>query len=164
MTNGVTFEWSSADTTRATVSASGLVSGVRLGATDVTALAVLNGTPTSVTSSAHAIRVRIATLVVTPATPAALNFVGAGVSCANNAGTSATDCTIGGGSSAAAAGSDTQVQFNDGGTLGGDAAEVRDEVLGLKGFGHRRLPPVAAGGFRREFSTPMRTVWGSGPS
>src|SRR5436190_392476 len=50
------------------------------------------------------------------------------------------------------------------GTLGGDAAEVRGEVLGLKGFGHRRLPPVAAGGFRREFSTPMRTVWGSGPS
>src|SRR2546421_9741887 len=76
VTNGVTFEWSSADTTRATVSASGLVSGVRLGATDITALAVLNGTPTSVTSSAHAIRVRIASVVVTPATPAALNFVG----------------------------------------------------------------------------------------
>src|SRR5438105_8601913 len=76
VTNGVTFEWSSADTTRATVSASGLVAGVRLGATDITALAVLNGTPTSVTSSAHAIRVRIATVVVTPATPAALNFVG----------------------------------------------------------------------------------------
>src|SRR5207237_2371729 len=76
VTNGVTFEWSSADTTRATVSASGLVSGVRLGATDITALAVLNGTPTSVTSSAHAIRVRIASVVVTPPTPAALNFVG----------------------------------------------------------------------------------------
>src|SRR2546425_4146396 len=76
VTNGVTFEWLSADTTRAVVSASGLVSGVRLGATDITARAVLNGTPTSVTSSAHPVRVRIAAIVVTPASPAALNFVG----------------------------------------------------------------------------------------
>src|SRR3989441_1466490 len=76
VTNGVTFEWVSVDTTRAVVSASGLVSGVRLGATDITARAVLNGTPTSVTSSAHPVRVRIAAIVVTPASPAALNFVG----------------------------------------------------------------------------------------
>src|SRR5713226_2417129 len=76
VTNGVTFQWVSADTTRATVSASGLVSGVRLRATDITARAVLNGTPTSVTSPTHAIRVRIANIVVTPASPAALNFVG----------------------------------------------------------------------------------------
>ncbi|OLB50963.1 MAG: hypothetical protein AUI08_04255 [Gemmatimonadetes bacterium 13_2_20CM_2_65_7] len=76
VTNGVTFEWVSADTTRAVVSASGLVSGVRLGATDITARAVVNGTPTSVTSSAHPVRVRIAAIVVTPVSPAALNFVG----------------------------------------------------------------------------------------
>ncbi len=76
VTNGVTFEWVSVDTTRAVVSASGLVSGVRLGATDITARAVLNGTPTSVTSSAHPVRVRIAAIVVTPASPASLNFVG----------------------------------------------------------------------------------------
>src|SRR3989442_40048 len=59
VTNGVTFEWVSVDTTRAVVSASGLVSGVRLGATDITARAVLNGTPPSVTSSAHPFPVRI---------------------------------------------------------------------------------------------------------
>src|SRR5919109_1140996 len=76
VTSGVTFEWVSVDTTRATVSATGLVSGVRLGASDITARAVLNGTPTSVTSPAHAMRVRIASIQVTPATPAALNFVG----------------------------------------------------------------------------------------
>src|SRR2546428_712442 len=58
VTNGVTFEWVSADTTRAVVSASGLVSGVRLGATDITARAVVNGTPTSVTDSSVQILVR----------------------------------------------------------------------------------------------------------
>ncbi len=76
VTTGVTFEWVSVDTTRATVSSSGLVAGVRLGSTDITARAVVNGTPTSVTSSAHPVRVRIAAIVVTPANPASLNFVG----------------------------------------------------------------------------------------
>src|SRR5882762_1935910 len=37
---GATFEWSSSDTTRATVTNGGLVSGVRLGATLITARAV----------------------------------------------------------------------------------------------------------------------------
>src|SRR6266545_1331790 len=69
VSTGVTFQWTSSDTTRATVSASGLVSGVRLGSSNVTALAVLNGTPTSVSSSAHAMRTRIGSIVITPGTP-----------------------------------------------------------------------------------------------
>ncbi|MFN2570690.1 MAG: beta strand repeat-containing protein [Gemmatimonadales bacterium] len=69
VSTGVTFQWSSSDTTRATVSASGLVSGVRLGSTNVTALAVLNGTPTSVSSSAHAVRTRIGAIAITPGSP-----------------------------------------------------------------------------------------------
>ncbi len=64
--SGFTFEWTSSDTTRARVSASGLVTGVRLGNTNITALAVLNGTPTSVSSSAHAVRTRIGSIVITP--------------------------------------------------------------------------------------------------
>ncbi|PYP38605.1 MAG: hypothetical protein DMD48_09105 [Gemmatimonadetes bacterium] len=64
--SGVTFEWTSSDTTRARVSGSGLVTGVRLGNTNITALAVLNGTPTSVSSSAHAVRTRIGSIVITP--------------------------------------------------------------------------------------------------
>jgi hypothetical protein len=69
VSTGVTFQWFSSDTTRATVSPSGLVSGVRLGSTSVTALAVLNGTPTSVSSLAHAMRTRIGSIVITPGTP-----------------------------------------------------------------------------------------------
>ena len=69
LSTGVTFQWSSSDTTRATVSASGLVSGVRLGSTNVTALAVLNGTPTTVSSAAHAVRTRIGSIVFTPSAP-----------------------------------------------------------------------------------------------
>jgi len=64
--SGVTFEWTSSDTTRARVSGSGLVTGVRLGSTNITALAVLNGTPTSVSSPAHAIRTRIGSIVIAP--------------------------------------------------------------------------------------------------
>lgn len=69
VTSGVTFQWTSSDTTRATVSGSGLVSGVRLGNATVGAQAVLNGTPTGVASAAHAIRTRIGTIVLSPATP-----------------------------------------------------------------------------------------------
>jgi hypothetical protein len=69
VSTGVTFQWFSSDTTRATVSPSGLVSGVRLGSTSVTALAVLNGTPTFVSSLAHAMRTRIGSIVITPGTP-----------------------------------------------------------------------------------------------
>lgn len=69
LTTGVTFQWSSADTTRATVSNTGVVSGVRLGTTAITARAVLNGTPTAVVSPAHGIRTRIGAIVITPPTP-----------------------------------------------------------------------------------------------
>lgn len=69
LSTGVTFQWTSSDTTRARVSASGLVTGVRLGNSNVTALAVLDGTPTSVSSSAHAVRTRIGTIVFTPSAP-----------------------------------------------------------------------------------------------
>ncbi len=65
VTSGVTFQWSSSDTTKATVSASGLVSGVRLGTAGVSALAVLNGTATSV-SSTRSIRTRIGSIAITP--------------------------------------------------------------------------------------------------
>jgi hypothetical protein len=42
---------------------------VRLGNAAISAQAVLNGTPTGVTSSAHAIRTRIGSIVLTPAAP-----------------------------------------------------------------------------------------------
>jgi len=77
VSTGVTFQWSSSDTTRATVSASGLVSGVRLGSAGVTALAVLNGTPTSASSAAHAIRTRIGSIFITPG-DLTINAFGAG--------------------------------------------------------------------------------------
>ena len=76
ISNGVTFQWSSTDTTRATVSGTGLVDGVRRGTTDITAQAVLNGTATGIVSPARTIRVRIAGIVVTPASPLPLNFKG----------------------------------------------------------------------------------------
>jgi hypothetical protein len=72
VSTGVTFQWLSSDTTRATVSgsgSSGTVSGVRLGSTIITARAVLNGTPTSIVSPARGIRTRIGAIVLTPPTP-----------------------------------------------------------------------------------------------
>ncbi len=69
VTTGVTFQWSSTDTTKATVSAAGLVSGVRLGTAGITALAVLSGTPTSVSSTRN-IRTRIGSIAITPSAPA----------------------------------------------------------------------------------------------
>ncbi len=68
LTTGVTFVWTSSDTTRATVSSSGLVSGVRLGTATITAQAVLNGTPTNV-SSTHGLRTRIGAVVIAPTAP-----------------------------------------------------------------------------------------------
>src|SRR4026209_2022850 len=47
---GVTFQWTSSDTTRSTVTQTGQVNGVRLGSSNVTAMAVVNGTPTGVSS------------------------------------------------------------------------------------------------------------------
>jgi len=69
VSTGVTFQWASSDTTHATVSGTGLVTGVRLGSASVTALAVVNGTPTAVSSGAHAIRTRIGSIVFTPSAP-----------------------------------------------------------------------------------------------
>ena len=74
VSTGVTFQWTSSDTTRATVSSSGLASGVRLGNAAISAQAVLNGTPTGVTSSAHAIRTRIGAIVITPGDRAFTSF------------------------------------------------------------------------------------------
>jgi hypothetical protein len=68
ITNGVTFQWTSSDTTLATVGSTGLVSGRTRGTVTITALAVLNGTPTSV-SGGRGIRVRIGSIVITPGTP-----------------------------------------------------------------------------------------------
>lgn len=69
LSTGVTFQWTSSDTTRATVSSSGLVSGVRLGSTSITARAVLNGTPTTVVSTGKSIRTRIGAIVISPSAP-----------------------------------------------------------------------------------------------
>ena len=69
LSTGVTFQWTSSDTTRATVSSSGLVSGVRLGSTTITARAVLNGTPTTVVSTGKSIRTRIGAIVISPSAP-----------------------------------------------------------------------------------------------
>ena len=66
---GVTFLWSSSDTTRARVNSTGLVTGVRLGTAGISAEAVVSGTPTGVTSGAHALRTRIGAIVFTPAPP-----------------------------------------------------------------------------------------------
>lgn len=54
---------------------------------------------------------------------ATINFTGAGIACTDNSGSSRTDCDVsGGGGGGTPGGSDTQVQFNDGGsTFGGDA-------------------------------------------
>jgi uncharacterized protein YjdB len=68
ITNGVTFQWTSSDTTLATVGPTGLVSGRARGTVTITALAVLNGTPTSV-SGGRGLRVRIGSIAITPGTP-----------------------------------------------------------------------------------------------
>jgi len=68
VSTGVTFEWSSSNNTFVTVSQTGLATGVVIpGSANVTARAVLNGTPTNVVSAPHLIRVRIGSIVLTPA-------------------------------------------------------------------------------------------------
>lgn len=61
-----------------------------------------------------------------------LNFTGSGVSCADNGGSSRTDCTINAGA-ATAGGSDGQIQFNDATALGGTSGLVWNKAgkLGL---------------------------------
>jgi uncharacterized protein YjdB len=63
---GVTFQWTSSDTTRVTVTQTGLVNGVRLGSSNITALAVVSGTPTTVSSAPKAVRTRIGSIAITP--------------------------------------------------------------------------------------------------
>ena len=68
VSTGVTFEWSSGNSIFVTVSQTGLVTGVVIpGSAHITARAVLNGTPTNVVSPPHLIRVRIGSIVLTPA-------------------------------------------------------------------------------------------------
>jgi len=65
LTTGVTFVWTSSDTTRLRVSQTGLVTGVQLGSATITVSAVLQaGTP--VTSDPHLIRTRIARIIFRP--------------------------------------------------------------------------------------------------
>ena len=61
-----------------------------------------------------------------------LNFTGSGVACADD--TTRTTCTINAGA-ASAGGSDTQVQFNDGSSLGGAVAFVWDKNKQILGIG-----------------------------
>jgi len=55
VTSGVTFLWASGDTTKATVSGTGVVTGVRLGTAAISAVALLNGVLTRVIGT-HSIR------------------------------------------------------------------------------------------------------------
>jgi Big-like domain-containing protein len=75
VSNGVTFDWVSSDTTLAKVSPAGLVSGRARGTVTITAFAVLNATPTGV-SGTRDVRVRIGSIVLTP--PAGLQFASLG--------------------------------------------------------------------------------------
>lgn len=66
VSTGVTFQWSSSDTSHILVTPSGEVWGFRLGSSNITARAVLNATPTSVTSTPHAMRTRIGSILIIP--------------------------------------------------------------------------------------------------
>lgn len=68
LSSGVTFQWLSSDTTRGRVSQAGVVSGVRLGTTTITAQAIVNGTQTSVSGS-RPIRTRIGSIAFFPSGP-----------------------------------------------------------------------------------------------
>jgi len=57
-----------------------------------------------------------------------LNFVGSGVAVTDDAGNDATVVTISGGGSGTPGGSDTQVQFNDGGAFGADAGLIYNKT------------------------------------
>ena len=65
LTTGLTFVWTSSDTTRVRVSQTGLVTGVQLGSATITVSAVPQ-TGTLVTSDPHVIRTRIARIVFRP--------------------------------------------------------------------------------------------------
>ncbi|HWC75202.1 MAG TPA: Ig-like domain-containing protein [Gemmatimonadales bacterium] len=63
-----TFLWASGDTTKALVSSTGLVLGVRSGPVAISAVAVVDGVLSTVIGT-HTMRVRIGSIVVTPNTP-----------------------------------------------------------------------------------------------
>lgn len=65
LTTGVTFVWTSSDTTKVRVSQTGLVTGVNLGSATITVSAALQ-TGTPVTSDPDLIRTRIARIVFRP--------------------------------------------------------------------------------------------------
>jgi uncharacterized protein YjdB len=62
-TAGVTFQWSTSDGAKATVSPTGVVTGVARGSVTITAEAFHNGTTTGITGS-RTLRVRIASVVI----------------------------------------------------------------------------------------------------
>jgi hypothetical protein len=68
ITSGVTFLWASGDTTKATVSASGVVTGVRRGTSAISAVALVNGVLSTVIGT-HNIRTRIGSIAITPTNP-----------------------------------------------------------------------------------------------
>ncbi|HVU06832.1 MAG TPA: hypothetical protein VHE10_03555, partial [Candidatus Paceibacterota bacterium] len=63
-----------------------------------------------------------------------LNFTGSGVSCADNNGSARTDCTINAGA-ASAGGTNGQIQFNDGLSLGGAGGLIYVKATGQFGVG-----------------------------
>jgi len=66
VSTGVTFQWNSSDTSHILVTPSGEVWGYRLGSSNITARAVVNGTPTTVSSPPHAMRTRIGSIMFIP--------------------------------------------------------------------------------------------------
>src|SRR5689334_1192219 len=89
---GVTFQWS-ANNGNATVSPSGVVTGVARGGVTITAEAVQNGTATGVTATRN-LRVRIAAVVI-PSAPGTLTSIDDTVTLAAQA-KDALNATVGG--------------------------------------------------------------------
>ena len=73
VTSGITFLWASGDTTKATVSGTGIVTGVRRGTAAISAVALLNGVLTNVIGT-HSIRTRIGSIAITPTNPQLSSF------------------------------------------------------------------------------------------
>lgn len=60
---------------------------------------------------------------------ATLNLLGADITCVDNPGASETDCTVAGSGGGTPGGADTQLQFNDSGTFGGDTNLTYNKTL-----------------------------------
>lgn len=72
---------------------------------------------------------------------AQVNFIGAAMTCVNDAGNTRTNCTI---VSASPGGADKQVQFNDAGAFGGDADLTWDKTANDLGIGDCAFTTPAA--------------------